>query len=179
MGLNLDASPEELKIFLEEVEEHFQTLEEDLIGLEKEEEFNEDLMQEIFRASHTLKGSSATLGHDRMAKLTHAMENVLDKLRKKQISVSSHLVDILFECLDCLRVLRDEIINDEESDLELEEILQKLLSFKVPEGGSGQEAVPQDPGSSCSQVILDAEISIEASWEDKDTVQKAVQQGLN
>lgn len=178
MGLNLDASPEELKIFLEEVEEHFQTLEEDLIRLEKEEEFNEDIMQEIFRASHTLKGSSATIGHHRMAKLTHAMENVLDKLRKKQIAVSSHLVDVLFECLDCLRVLRDEIINDEEADLTLEDILQKLLSIQAPEGGSGQEAAPQAPVSGASQVVAEAPVFIETSWEDMDTVQKAIQQGL-
>lgn len=178
MGLNLDASPEELKIFLEEVEEHFQTLEEDLIRLEKEEEFNEDLMQEIFRASHTLKGSSATIGHHRMAKLTHGMENVLDQLRKKQISVSSNLVDVLFECLDCLRVLKDEIINDEEADLDLENILQKLASIKATDGGSGQVTVPQEQGPSTSQAAAEAQISIETSWDDKDTVHKAVEQGL-
>lgn len=179
MGLNLDASPEELKIFLEEVEEHFQTLEEDLIRLEKEEEFNEDLMQEIFRASHTLKGSSATIGHHRMAKLTHGMENVLDKLRKKQISVSSTLVDTLFECLDCLRVLKDEIINDEESDLDLANILEKLASVKEPGVGSGEGAVPQQTAASTSPVAVEAGISIDVGWEDKDAVQKAIDRGLH
>lgn len=177
MGLNLDASPEELKIFLEEVEEHFQTLEEDLIRLEKEEEFNEDLMQEIFRASHTLKGSSATIGHHRMAKLTHAMENILDKLRKKQLTVSSALVDILFECLDCLRVLRDEITNDEESDLDLEGILGKLNS--VDESGVTQEASAKTQSSTDGCRESENEISMEVNWEEKDTLHHAVEQGLN
>ncbi|HWI54842.1 MAG TPA: chemotaxis protein CheA [Desulfobacteria bacterium] len=172
MGLNLDASPEELKIFLEEVEEHFQTLEEDLIRLEKEEEFNEDLMQEIFRASHTLKGSSATIGHQRMAELTHGMENVFDKLRKKQFTVSSSLVDILFECLDCLRVLRDEIINDEESDLDLSSILEKLASMNLePDSSTYPDKAAEFPVSKTGPAI-------ELSWDEKDTIHRAADQGL-
>ncbi len=171
MGLNLDASPEELKIFLEEVEEHFQTLEEDLIRLEKEEEFNEDLMQEIFRASHTLKGSSATIGHLRMAELTHAMENVFDKLRKKQITVSSNMVDILFECLDCLRILRDEIMSDEESDLNLSTILDKLASMNIEPDSSDY------PNPACDNVNK-TDLSIELSWDEKDTIHRAEDQGL-
>ncbi|PKM81456.1 MAG: chemotaxis protein CheA [Firmicutes bacterium HGW-Firmicutes-14] len=177
MGLNLDASPEELKIFLEEAEEHFQTLEEDLIRLEKED-FNEELMQEIFRASHTLKGSSATIGHTRMAELTHAMENVLDRLRKKQLAVSTELVDILFECLDCLRVLRDEIINDDESDLELGGILQKLSSAR----DSGDEGTGAGPAALSSPETRPAEkskLSLELNWEESDALRHCVEEGTH
>ncbi len=177
MGLNLDASPEELKIFLEEAEEHFQTLEEDLIRLEKEEEFNEDLMQEIFRASHTLKGSSATIGHHRMAELTHAMENVLDKLRKKQLSVSSNLIDVLFECLDCLRVLKDEIINDEESDLDLQGILEKLGAVKDSGGGQGSGGEVFQSAAAASAPAK-PKVSLDLSWEEKDHLHKAMGSGL-
>lgn len=173
MGLNLDASPEELKIFLEEVEEHFQTLEEDLVRLEKEEEFNEDLMQEIFRASHTLKGSSATIGHHRMAELTHGMENVFDRLRKHQLFVSSDLVDILFECLDCLRVLRDEIISDEESDMDIQTILGKLNSIKNEEPGTISDRQPE--GSEAKQ---DSKILMNLTWDEKDALHKAIENGL-
>ncbi|WP_418791314.1 chemotaxis protein CheW [Phosphitispora sp. TUW77] len=182
MSLNLDASPEELKIFLEEAEEHFQTLEEELIRMEKEE-FNEDLMQEIFRASHTLKGSSATIGHNRMAQLTHAMENVLDKLRKRQIEVSSHLIDILFECLDCLRVLRDEIINNEQSDLDLKDILYKLALVvetdiapveKEAAPLVASEVSPVQEGGAC-QKMFDGKL--ELSWEEKDAIQHGVEEG--
>ena len=184
MSLNLDASPEELKIFLEEAEEHFQTLEEDLVRMEKEE-FNEDLMQEIFRASHTLKGSSATIGHNRMAQLTHAMENVLDKLRKRQIEVTSHLVDIFFECLDCLRVLRDEIINDEESDLDLQDIVAKLSleaesdaapvqKEAAPPPVTGKAAPEQNDGSGLGE---SAGSSLDISWEEKDAVQHGAEEG--
>ncbi|MFA5882211.1 MAG: Hpt domain-containing protein, partial [Eubacteriales bacterium] len=178
MGLNLDASPEELKVFLEEADEHFQTLEEDLIRLEKEEEFNEDLMQEIFRASHTLKGSSATIGHNRMAQLTHGMENVLDKLRKKQLTVTSDLVDIMFECLDCLKVLRDEILNDEESDLELGDILGKLGSVHDAAPGSDFPTTTQPAPDKTPGKQTEAKISIDLSWEERDTLANASERGL-
>lgn len=173
MGLNLDASPEELKIFLEEVEEHFQSLEEDLVKLEKEDDFNEDLMQEIFRSSHTLKGSSATIGHNRMAELTHAMENVLDKLRKRQLTVTRDLIDVLFECLDCLRVLRDEIINDEESDLNLQGILAKLASVK---DSGGDNPVLSSPGENSPQ---NDNIAMDLTWEEKDRVHQALSEGMH
>jgi two-component system chemotaxis sensor kinase CheA len=168
MGLNLDASPEELKIFLEEVEEHLQTIEEDLVKLEKEDD-NPDLLQEIFRASHTLKGSSATIGHHRMANLTHAMENILDKLRKNQLTVSSGLIDVLFEALDHLRVLKDEIINDEESDINLDEILQKLANAAQGEmaAGAGEEQAPSGVNKA----------GVKLSFEEQDIVQKGIEEG--
>ena len=173
MGLNLDASPEELKIFLEEVEEHFQSLEEDLVKLEKDEEFNEDLMQEIFRSSHTLKGSSATIGHIRMAELTHAMENVLDKLRKRQLTVNRDLIDVMFECLDCLRVLRDEIVNDEESDFDLKGILTKLASVKDSGGDSPVLPAPGEKGPQNDKIAMDL------TWEEKDRVHQALSEGMH
>ena len=79
MNLDADITPEELKVFLEEADEQIELLDEDIVRLEKEE--NPDLLQEIFRAAHTLKGSSAMVGHQRMAELTHAMESLLDRLR--------------------------------------------------------------------------------------------------
>lgn len=168
MGLNLDASPEELKIFLEEVEEHLQTLEEDLVKLEKEEE-PQDLLQGIFRAAHTLKGSSATIGHQRMANLTHAMENILDKLRKNQLTVSSGLMDVLFEALDHLRVLKDEIVNDEESDINLDDILQKLAAVAQGEGVAG---TPQKPVAASK-----APGAVGLSFEEKDIIHKGIEEG--
>lgn len=174
MGLNLDASPEELKLFLEEADEHMQTLEDDLVRLEKEAD-NEELLQEIFRASHTLKGSSATIGHKRMAELTHAMENVLDKLRKNQLTVNSSIVDVLFECLDHLRVLKEEIVNDEESDIDLTGILDKLANVSNFEGGTlaAQTAVPTAPAVETRQNVPE----IDFSYDEKTHLDKGIKEG--
>jgi two-component system chemotaxis sensor kinase CheA len=102
MTLQFDASPDELKLFMEEADEHLQLLEEDLVRLEKEKD-NQELLQAIFRAAHTLKGSSATLGHQRMAQLTHGMENILDKVRKGQLTITTSIMDVLLEALDILK----------------------------------------------------------------------------
>lgn len=136
MRLELNGSPEEIKIFLDEVDEHLQVLEEDLLKIEREGK-NSELIQEIFRAAHTLKGSSATIGHLRMTHVTHAMENVLDKIRKDQVDITSELIDLLFEALDCLRGLKEEAVAGAVSDLNIEDIVAKLQQAAQVE--SGQE----------------------------------------
>ncbi|MHB8105767.1 MAG: Hpt domain-containing protein, partial [Dehalococcoidales bacterium] len=81
MELASGITQEDLKLFLQEADEQLELLDEDIVRLEKEAE-NPDLMQEIFRAAHTLKGSSAMVGHQRLSELAHAMENVLDNIHR-------------------------------------------------------------------------------------------------
>lgn len=90
-----------LDIFIDETKEHLQNLNEHLLVLEREPE-NENTINEIFRAAHSLKGMSATMGFTRMQRLTHDMENVLSEIRNGKMKVSSDLVDILFRGLDAL-----------------------------------------------------------------------------
>jgi len=90
-----------LDIFIEETKEHLQNLNEHLLVLEREPE-NENTINEIFRAAHSLKGMSATMGFTRMQRLTHDMENVLSEIRNGKMKVTSDLVDILFKGLDAL-----------------------------------------------------------------------------
>jgi two-component system chemotaxis sensor kinase CheA len=125
MIVSCEISPEELKVFMEEAEEHIQLLDEDLIKLENEGN-NPELLQEIFRAAHTLKGSSAMLGHERMAEVTHAMESLLDKLRQKKITVNTRIIDALLFGLDALKVLKNEINSQRESDIDIASIVRQL-----------------------------------------------------
>ncbi len=92
MNVTFDISDDELQIFMAEAEEHLQRLDEGLLRLEREGG-DAELLQEIFRAAHTLKGSAGMIGHQRMAELTHAMETVLDGVRKHTVEVSAPLVD--------------------------------------------------------------------------------------
>ena len=62
-----------LEIFIDETKEHLQSLNEQLLIIEKEPE-NTDTINEIFRAAHSLKGMAGTMGYKRMQKLTHQME---------------------------------------------------------------------------------------------------------
>ncbi len=128
MSLEFDATDEDIKLFLQESDELIQTLDEDIVRLEKEGS-EKELLQEIFRAAHTLKGSSGMLGHVRMTNLTHAMESLFDKLRKNELKVSTELIDILLEALDALKVINNEIITKEESDVDVDFQVNKLESF--------------------------------------------------
>ena len=69
-----------LEIFLDETSEHLQSLSDQLMILENEPE-NEDTINEIFRAAHSLKGMAGTMGYKRMQNLTHDMENVFSEVR--------------------------------------------------------------------------------------------------
>lgn len=138
--LEFDASPEDLKVFLDEAEEQLQIMEEDIVKLERSPG-DEALLQEIFRAAHTLKGSSATLGHSKMAELTHHMESVLDRVRRGRIRVDARVVDALFQCLDVLKAFKDEIATGQESGVEVRGALLQLGSLEEPAGETAAAAV--------------------------------------
>src|SRR5438445_11759641 len=107
-ALEFDLSPDDQPLFLAEVDELLQRVEESLVDLERAPD-DQALLNEIFRAAHTIKGSSATIGHTRMAALTHAMETRLDDIRKGAATVTPQLIEALLKAVDVLKVLRDEV----------------------------------------------------------------------
>ncbi|NLG83684.1 MAG: chemotaxis protein CheA [Firmicutes bacterium] len=123
-----------LSVFMDECAEHLQTLNQSLLELENDPE-NAELLNTIFRAAHTLKGASMTMGFNKMAALTSAMEDVLSALRKKEIPVTSEVVSLLFECLDLLEVLAQGIGSGREEDIEIAGVVQQLKRLS-----SGEEA---------------------------------------
>lgn len=105
-----------MDMFLDESREHLQSLNDGLLSLESNPE-EIDVLNEIFRNAHTLKGMSATMGYTKTAELTHDMENLLDMLRKKQLKVSGDIIDVLFKCIDSLTEMIENIGNGESEDL--------------------------------------------------------------
>jgi two-component system chemotaxis sensor kinase CheA len=123
-------SNEEISVFLDELDEKIQILDENILLLEREGE-NPVVMQEIFRAAHTIKGSSGVMGFEKMANLTHEMENLFDELRQGRMGVSDFLIDLLFETLDTLRLLRDEVVGEVSEIAETEGIITKLRDIRA------------------------------------------------
>ncbi len=136
---------QDITLFLAEADEQLQLLDEDIVRLEREAD-NDTLLQEIFRASHTIKGSSAMIGHQRMSHLAHGMENVLDKVRKKNLAVSAQVVDALLVSLDALRVLREELVTGEEGKLDINVMLNELEAAMAG-NQSGDAAAADKPPS--------------------------------
>ena len=90
-----------MEMFLEESREHLDSLDDGLMTLEKDPS-DLSVLNEIFRNAHTLKGMSATMGYNKIAELTHDMENILDLLRNEKIAVSEEIVDTLLKCKDAI-----------------------------------------------------------------------------
>ena len=119
-----DLSQDDLKVFLEEAEEQLQLLDEEVIRLEKES--TEEGLATIFRAAHTLKGSSAMIGYRAVSEVAHAMESMLDKLRNGIIFVTPEVVDSLLYSLDALRVLTEELADPQGVDVDFESLVEEM-----------------------------------------------------
>ncbi len=130
-----------LEIFIEETKEHLQSLNEHLLILEKELE-NENTINEIFRAAHSLKGMAGTMGYKRMQRLTHDMENVFSEIRAGKMKVSSVLVDVLFRGLDALEAYLANILDSaDEGTEDNEDIINDLND--ILNTGLGKAAEPK------------------------------------
>lgn len=116
-------------VFLEEVEEHIGNLEENLVQLERDPE-NQGLVQSIFRSFHTVKGSSSSMGFQRMMELAHLMENLLDGVRNKNIAVTPSLVDVLLRGVDLLKNIKDAVaLEGKEPEIDIQDIVENLKVF--------------------------------------------------
>ncbi|AGN36266.1 chemotaxis protein CheA [Bacillus paralicheniformis] len=114
-----------LDVFIEESREHLQTCNEKLLELEKNPT-DLQLVHDIFRAAHTLKGMSATMGYEDMAHLTHSLENVLDAIRNEEMTITSEWMDIMFEALDDLEAIVLSIIEGGDGKRDVSEVCAKL-----------------------------------------------------
>ncbi|WHX26708.1 chemotaxis protein CheA [Virgibacillus halodenitrificans] len=107
-----------IDMFLDESREHLQAVNDNLLHLEKQPD-DLSIVNEIFRSAHTLKGMAATMGYEDISALTHKMENVLDKIRNSELMVNTHIIDIIFQAIEALEEMVEEIAqgNDGKKDV--------------------------------------------------------------
>lgn len=174
-----------LDIFIDETREHLQSLSDQIMILENEPE-NEDTINEIFRAAHSLKGMAGTMGYKRMQNLTHKMEDAFSEVRSGKMKVTSSLIDTLFQSLDALEEYLNNIAtNQDEGTNDNEPIIKQLLDFVANEGKEAPaEAAPakEEPNEETKTApAAQAETSTVASFADfeKHAVEEALGKGLN
>lgn len=127
MGMYVDGSRENLDL-----------MDKFLLALEQDPG-NLEAVGEIFRAAHTLKGMSATMGFEKVAHLTHEMESILDQLRNHQCQVTTAIIDVLFETFDVLRILVNDSIEATDSNVDIDAIVKKLS--EAPKSSSASSKV--------------------------------------
>lgn len=119
-----------LEVFLDESKENIQVINDQLLNLEKNPE-DLSIVNEIFRAAHTLKGMSATMGYEDLADLTHKMENVFDQIRNENISVNPDMMDVMFDCVQILEEMIFDIENGGDGKKDVQEIVSLLKQIET------------------------------------------------
>lgn len=120
-----------LEIFIEESKDHLQAMNQELLKLEVEPE-NITIINEIFRSAHTLKGMAGSMGYEDLASLTHEMENVLDLLRNSKLSITSEIMDVIFQCVDAIEKMVDSIEGGGEGTADVSDIVIELKTIQNP-----------------------------------------------
>ncbi len=182
MGDTYDTS-QYISIFLSEAEDQLEKIEQALLELEKDSD-NKEVLNEMFRYFHTLKGSSAAMGFTLMSEVAHKGENVLDKIRKGEMEATSDIVDLMFECLDTLNAMKDMIENGEEPVMDVDELLEKLekAASGTPSSSTDKkekEEIEEKPKEEVQAGTFDGDIGIELNEYDKLVLEEAEQKGLN
>ncbi|MCR5834198.1 MAG: chemotaxis protein CheA [Selenomonadaceae bacterium] len=180
-----------MDMFLDESHEHLQSLNDGLLGLEDNAE-DLSVLNEIFRNAHTLKGMSATMGYNKIAELTHEMEDVLDMLRKEQLSVSGDIIDTLFKCIDSLEQMINNVANGDPEDLiDVSDLVKKLSAISRGEAGGAAPAAkdkPAEGGAAAPTAEAEAapaatgnesNIAVEFTDTDKSLITEAEKSGMH
>lgn len=128
-------------LFLAEANEYLQSMSDCLLELEKDPSATAYLT-ELFRASHSLKGMSGTMGFELIMELTHTMENLLDRLRTGEISLGTSLINIFFECVDQLQLLVESLDEQEPFEDDVRALIKKLQEWHPVSSGSSAAEKP-------------------------------------
>ena len=134
-------------LFISEAREHVQGMSNCILVLEKEPT-SEQSINELFRHAHSVKGMSASMGYAKIAELSHHLEDMMDLVRKGQVSVSSGVTDILLAGVDAFENMVDAVEQDKSlEDIDISALLARVLN--AMEGGAeataGEERTGPEP----------------------------------
>jgi two-component system chemotaxis sensor kinase CheA len=142
--------------FLAETAELLEKMDDDLVALEKSAG-DVELMNSIFRSIHTVKGASSFLGFELLVKVTHKTEDVLNRLRKGELEVTSEIMDVILEAVDLVKLLVNDIKNGEIIERDLDETIGKLLPFLSENSKEASVLTPMQPQSESTTVDMEGE----------------------
>jgi two-component system chemotaxis sensor kinase CheA len=136
---------ETLRSYVEESLEHLASIENDLLAIEEAgDDADEELINKVFRAAHSLKGGAGFLGLTVIKELAHKIENVLDLMRDKEISPTPEVVNILLLAFDRLRELINNVAGSNEEDVS--EFLRSLTDVT-------RSGLPEDEKDSSQETV--------------------------
>jgi two-component system chemotaxis sensor kinase CheA len=135
--------------YIAETKERIPEIERKLFAIEKKEGDEAELVRELFRDWHTVKGAAGFLGLNKTVELSHKTENLIAKIRDEKIPVTEDIINVLFDALEKLKILTDNIaLTGEEGDIEIDteikkiqKILEKLQGEIIPQTEEKKEEI--------------------------------------
>ncbi|EKO50611.1 P2 response regulator binding domain protein [Leptospira kirschneri str. 200801925] len=146
------------ELFLEESEDQIEELNANLLKLEADHK-NLSIINDIFRAAHSLKSSAAFVGLYNLSDLAHKMENLLQLIRDGKLDVNLPLVNLLFQCFDLIKYVIANVSQGKKIDTPFSEMIQKLDSYEKDPG----VAVAPSTSTQSAAASKPAEISSQAA----------------
>lgn len=142
--LHEETSPELLEAFQLEAEDHLHQISLSLADLQKEPD-NKELLQNIRRSAHTVKGAAGTVGLSTIARLSHRMEDLLDQLYDDSISIDPDIINLLYDSSDALEDLIDGTIDTEEIQTTVQNLYVAYEALLGPETSTDNRSLGTKP----------------------------------
>lgn len=163
--------------FLNESNESVSNLDDLLLKLE-ESPGDLNIIRDIFRILHTIKGTCGFMGLTRLEKLSHSFENVIDKLRSDSLTVDQDTIQTLFKALDKLKIIMANLTDSgTEGEGEDNEIIQELntrLDFLNGEISPSEEIVIKE-----DEAVQSVDLSCEESGQDSINQDEIIPEGMS
>ena len=153
-----------LALFADETTEILEQLNGQIVDLENEPG-NIELINDIFRSAHTLKGMAATLGFQEMAQLTHELEDLMDKIRSGNDTVTGDKIDIFLKCTELLEEMSQDYLNEGKTNVDVTEIVARIKNdpSAANDGTALKIAEPTATLPKIEEEHLEAELHIDPS----------------
>lgn len=159
---------ETLRMYVEESLEHLADIENDLLAIEDAgENIDEDLVNRVFRAAHSIKGGAGFMGLANIKDLSHKMENILGMIRTRELIPRSNIISILLRGFDKLRELISNV--DSSNDMDISSEIESLVSLTA-------EFLPENERDSISKMIdiflPDGTVAMQVAQFDMDRIRR-------
>jgi two-component system chemotaxis sensor kinase CheA len=151
---------ETLQMYLEESVEHLADIETDLLAIEEAgSDIDEDLVNKVYRAAHSIKGGAGFMGLTTIKDLTHEMENILGKIRSRDMVPTPEIVNVLLGASDTLKELMDDVFTSNDVNITQHiEALQAIAEGKpVPTAAAPEPTVPTETAQKENEVASSAD----------------------
>jgi two-component system chemotaxis sensor kinase CheA len=157
------------ELFVIEANEHLDYLNKCMLELENDPG-NLEVINEIFRSAHTLKGMAATMGYEQLTELAHETENLLEQLRVGDTPVDSRVIDTLLACLDTIGAMVNGIEEDRKEPVDYVALVSRIRGIAevsdeitgLPEGAAGVGRVAPVKEASVEETAVEAAPEAEA-----------------